>query len=253
MLFLKEIQDAWYYVTLLFTYFAIHHFNASTVNYFFFERWNISELDEIRFYGVAPHWYFRPLMGLLVVAPSHYEGLMWMGLWFILLAALPIIHNLYHSHHDVLPNIPMQSSLLQSGAFVLFMLSMYCAMSMLPCGRYYYEPEGGYVGNPWVKFSYQYLYLYLAWILHHLDWIDHFGFRYTQAFTHHLTNPTRRARGRVNVLPITAIRGYRMDKRSTMTSSEYYNLFNVVEAKTRDPLSSGVKPLRSVYRACLLR
>jgi len=251
--FLKEIQDAWYYVTLLFTYFAIHHFNASTVNYFFFERWNISELDEIRFYGVAPHWYFRPLMGLLVVAPSHYEGLMWMGLWFILLASLPIIHNIYHSHHDVLPNIPMQSSLLQSGAFVLFMLSMYCAMSMLPCGRYYYEPEGGYVGNPWVKFSYQYLYLYLAWILHHLDWIDHFGFRYTQAFTHHLTNPARRARARVNVLSITAIRGYRMDKRSTMTSSEYYDLFNVVESKTRDPLSSGVKPLRSVYRACLLR
>jgi len=53
---------------------------------FFFERWNISELDEIRFYGVAPHWYFRPLMGLLVISPTHYEGLMWMGLFFILLA-----------------------------------------------------------------------------------------------------------------------------------------------------------------------
>jgi hypothetical protein len=37
---------------------------------------NIAELDEIRFYAVAPHWYFRPLMGLLVVSPSHYEGLM---------------------------------------------------------------------------------------------------------------------------------------------------------------------------------
>jgi hypothetical protein len=43
------------------------------------------------------------------------------------------------------------------------MLSLYCANSMLPCGRYYYEPEGGYVGNPWVKFSYQYMYLYLGW------------------------------------------------------------------------------------------
>jgi hypothetical protein len=30
------------------------------------------------------------------------------------------------------------------------MLSMYCTASMLPCGRYYYAPEGGYVGNPWV-------------------------------------------------------------------------------------------------------
>jgi hypothetical protein len=51
------------------------------------------------------------------------------------------------------------------------MLSLYCANSMLPCGRYYYEPEGGYVGNPWVKFSYQYMYLYLGWIVHHLDLI----------------------------------------------------------------------------------
>lgn len=43
---------------------------------FFFERWNIAELDEIRFYGVAPHWYFRGFMGSLTLAPTHYEGLM---------------------------------------------------------------------------------------------------------------------------------------------------------------------------------
>jgi hypothetical protein len=53
---------------------------------------------------------------------------------------------------------------------------------MLPCGRYYYEPEGGYVGNPWVKFSYQYVYLYLAWIVHHLDLFDHYIFQFSQTF-----------------------------------------------------------------------
>jgi len=42
----------------------------------------------------------------------------------------------------------MQNSLLQTSAFILFMLSLFCSASMLPCGRYYYEPEGGYVGNP---------------------------------------------------------------------------------------------------------
>jgi hypothetical protein len=42
----------------------------------------------------------------------------------------------------------MQNSLLQTAAFIFFMLSLFCANSMLPCGRYYYEPEGGYVGNP---------------------------------------------------------------------------------------------------------
>ena len=45
---------------------------------------------------------------------------------------------------------------------------------MLPCGRYYYEPEGGYVGNPMVKFSLQYIYFYLGFLIYQLDIIDHF-------------------------------------------------------------------------------
>ena len=59
---------------------------------------------------------------------------------------------------------------------------MYCAASMLPCGRYYYDPEGGYVGNPWVKFSYQYAYLYMAWIIHHLDVLEHYSFQYANTY-----------------------------------------------------------------------
>ena len=121
-------------------------------------------------------------MGLLVVSPSHYEGLMWVALWFILLAALPIVYNFYNSNNSYLPVIPMQSSLFQTAGFILFMLSMYCVSSMLPCGRYYYEPEGGYVGNPWVKFSYQYIYLYLGWFIHHLDLLDHYIFQFSQTF-----------------------------------------------------------------------
>jgi hypothetical protein len=74
----------------------------------------------------------------------------------------------------------MQNSLLQTFAFITFLMSMFCSASMLPCGRYYYEPEGGYVGNPWVKFSFQYMYLYMAWFVHHLDLIDHYIFQFFQ-------------------------------------------------------------------------
>jgi len=172
--FLKEIQDAWYWTIFVYIYFFLHHFNGSTVNYFFFERWNIAELDEIRFYGVAPHWYFRPLMGILVISPTHYEGLMWLGGFFFGLSFLPIFYNWYNVYHKYVPTLAMQNSLLQTTFFIFFMLSLYCIMSMLPCGRYYYEPEGGYVGNPWVKFSLQYVYLYLFWIAHHLDLVDHY-------------------------------------------------------------------------------
>jgi ABC-type lipoprotein release transport system permease subunit len=71
-----------------------------------------------------------------------------MGLFFILLTFLPIIYNWYNVNNKHIPTIPMQNSLLQTVAFILFMMSMFCSASMLPCGRYYYEPEGGYVGNP---------------------------------------------------------------------------------------------------------
>jgi hypothetical protein len=137
-------------------------------------------------------------MGLLVVSPSHYEGLMWMGLWFVLLASLPIIYNLYNSNNSYLPVIPMQSSMLQTLFFILFMLSMYCTASMLPCGRYYYAPEGGYVGNPWVKFSYQYAYIYMAWILHHLDVVEHYGFNYAQHLLRRHSSIKKFAKARIN-------------------------------------------------------
>jgi len=168
-----------YLFSFIFDYIILTHL---LLIIFFFERWNISELDEIRFYGVAPHWYFRPLMGLLVISPTHYEGLMWMALFFVLLTFLPIIYNWYNVYNKHIPTIPMQNSLLQTFAFIIFMMSLFCSASMLPCGRYYYEPEGGYVGNPWVKFSYQYIYLYMAWFVHHLDIVDHYIFQFFQTF-----------------------------------------------------------------------
>jgi ubiquinol-cytochrome c reductase cytochrome b subunit len=178
--FLKEIQDAWYWVIFVCSYFFVHHFESTTVNYYFFERWNISELDEIRFYGVAPHWYFRPFMGILTISPTHYEGLMWFAGWLLLLAFLPLLNTIYNPYSKFVSIIPMQNSALQSIFFITFMMSLYCAASMLPCGRYYYEPEGGYVGNQWVKFSYQYGYVYLLWLVHHLDLLEHHLFQFSQ-------------------------------------------------------------------------
>jgi hypothetical protein len=87
-------------------------------------------------------------MGILIITPSHYEGMMWFILFFVLMGTLPIVHNLYNSFHKYVPVVPMQNSLIQTAAFIVFVLSLCCVISMLPCGRYYYEPEGGYVGNP---------------------------------------------------------------------------------------------------------
>jgi hypothetical protein len=95
---LKEISDSWQFLYTMFVLFFWHIFDMDSVQYFFFEKWNISELDEIRFYGVAPHWYFRPFMGLLTIAPTHFEGIMWLVLYFIFVSTTPIIFNFYTSN-----------------------------------------------------------------------------------------------------------------------------------------------------------
>ena len=145
-----------------------------------------------------------------------------MGLWFVLLAVLPIIYNLYNSNKSYLPIIPMQSSKIQTLAFILYMLSIYCASSMLPCGRYYYAPEGVYVGNPWVKFSYQYAYLYMAWIVHHLDLIEHVGYRYAQHLLIQSSNTRKISKKRTQVLAVTSIRESANNKNALYTFSNTY-------------------------------
>lgn len=62
------------------------------------------------FFIVAPHWYFRPLMGLLVVSPSHYEGLGWMAGFFLLLGTMPVVYSFYGAAHTHSITLAMQTS-----------------------------------------------------------------------------------------------------------------------------------------------
>jgi hypothetical protein len=66
------------------------------VNYTFFEQWSETEMEEINFFIVAPHWYFRPHMGLLTVCAQHYEGLFWLVSFYLLLALLPTLFRLFN-------------------------------------------------------------------------------------------------------------------------------------------------------------
>jgi len=115
--FWKEIQDSWNIVICVYCYFNFHHFDLNSVAYSFFERWNIVEMDEIRFYGVAPHWYFRPLMGLLTIAPTHYEGVLWFLLFFSLITCTPFIFGLYNAAFEDLEVVPMKDSRIQTFFF----------------------------------------------------------------------------------------------------------------------------------------
>lgn len=172
--FHKETHDSLLIVILSYFYFWSHYVDSSAVKYYFFERWNISELDDIRFYGVAPHWYFKPFMGLLTIAPTHFEGLMWLVLYFVLLTFLPLIAGFYNINcfkEDIVVFL-MKDSQIQTFLFICFLYAIVTITLILPCGRYYYDVEGGYNGNIWIKWCYQYIYMYLGNILISADIVE---------------------------------------------------------------------------------
>ena len=55
------------------------------LNYEIFMWGDIGLVTDIRFYGVAPHWYFRPYMAWLIICPYHYLGLFGLVYFFIVL------------------------------------------------------------------------------------------------------------------------------------------------------------------------
>jgi hypothetical protein len=60
----------------LMTYFILcGHPDHNAVSFAFFEQWAEAEMEDINFFIVGPHWYFRPHMGLLTICATHYEGL----------------------------------------------------------------------------------------------------------------------------------------------------------------------------------
>ena len=144
----------------------------------FFEQWAEVEMEDINFYIVGPHWYFRPHMGLLTICAQHYEGLACLALYYFLLATLPTwakfsypVTDWAKSHKDF---IPMRESLTQRIGFIFFVGSMCYLGGTLPCARFFYEEEEGFFGNSFLRVSYQFIYLYLAIVMHWLDRLERF-------------------------------------------------------------------------------
>ena len=82
------------YKGLAILYLLMLHPDVHVVNYGFFEQWSETEMEEVNFFIVAPHWYFRPHMGLLTVCAHHYEGLAWFVAFYLLLCYTPHLYRL---------------------------------------------------------------------------------------------------------------------------------------------------------------
>ena len=55
------------------------------LSYELFMWGDIGIVTDVRFYGVAPHWYFRPYMAWLIACPYHYIGIFGLIFFFVVL------------------------------------------------------------------------------------------------------------------------------------------------------------------------
>jgi len=164
------------FYTIVMTWFiSLAYPDSHVVNFSFFEQWSEAEVEDINFFIVAPHWYFRAHMGLLTVCAQHYEGLFWFAVFYLLLSFLPAIYRLFNQDKFGavrVDHIPMRHSKLQQAAYTIFIGSIFYVGGTLPCGRFYYEGVEGFFGNIFLKLSYQYIFLYMGFIVHVIDVVE---------------------------------------------------------------------------------
>lgn len=146
------------------------------LSYEIFMWGDIGLVTDVRYYGVAPHWYFRPFMAWLIACPHHKTGIFGLLFYFFVLFYQPVLHgtteqNNYNKrtllfikrklnryNFFAASYINLEMNLYHQITYALFIgCCLYCA-SFLPYGRFY-NRLGGNVG---MLAAYMYVFLYLG-------------------------------------------------------------------------------------------
>ena len=152
---------------------VLFYSEPEALSYEIFMWGDIGLVTDVRFFGVAPHWYFRPFMAWLTVCPMHLTGIFGLLLFFF---------TLYHQvtlagTSDFLPKQQLMArpfakaqTCIDARAFnadtsfsdtlmaIVFMMALLYTGSFLPAGRYYQRVYG----NFGILASYYFVLAYLA-------------------------------------------------------------------------------------------
>jgi len=146
------------------------------LSYEIFMWGDIGMSSDVRFYGVAPHWYFRPFMAWLIACPFHKTGIFGLLFFFFVLFFQPNIHGIaeqngYNKRSLLFSRYKIKKRSFYSGTYynmeinfyhqIMYGLFIMCTLyttSFLPFGRFY-NRLGGNVG---FLLSYMFVFCYLA-------------------------------------------------------------------------------------------
>ncbi len=143
---------------------------------------------DIRFYGVAPHWYFRPYMAWLIVCPSHRTGLFGLIYFFVILYYQPNLHANFYKNTGKLDQENIEDGIVSDSfvtkilkyfsitfaftyqpttpqlefshlyTFFIFFGAILYVCTFLPFGRFYNRLGG----NVTMLYAYLYIFIYLS-------------------------------------------------------------------------------------------
>lgn len=151
------------------------------LSYEIFMWGDIGMVTDVRFYGVAPHWYFRPYMAWLIACPYHYTGIIGLVLFFVSFYFQPnivgrsewgaynsnikslILQIFYNIEGRLKKFIPLYKVYPDTDTFYqitysLFGVSLWYAFSYLPYGRFF-NRLGGNIAS---LVAYIYIFIYLS-------------------------------------------------------------------------------------------
>ena len=97
------------------------YLEPEALSYEIFMWGDIGMITDVRFYGVAPHWYFRPYMAWLIACPYHYIGIFGLIIFFVVLYFQVTLFGV-----SELDNYKYYNSIL------LFFINLYILISKMP-------------------------------------------------------------------------------------------------------------------------
>lgn len=155
------------YIFIISTY--LYH-EPETLTYEIFMWGDVGHITDIRFYQVAPHWYFRPFMAWLTACPFHYTGILGLILFFALLYFQPNLANVTETPNTLILQKWWKVVFTETQKaspdhlwayqiwFAVFCMAMLYTTSFLPAGRYFNRV----FGNTGLLISYIIIFYYLS-------------------------------------------------------------------------------------------
>lgn len=173
---LNELGSFLEVIVLIMVISAYLYPEVEALSYEIFMWGDIGLVPDVRFYGVAPHWYFRPFMAWLIVCPHHKTGIFGLIFFFWILFVQPSLHGSTHYHFQLKRNTLLLSNFVKRKTlfsnfyfnveinlyhqffYALFIMSCLYTASFLPYGRFY-NRLGGNIG---MLAAYLYVFFYLT-------------------------------------------------------------------------------------------